>query len=106
MGDQIRRPYYDALTEPIYGLRQPDGLTFNVFADTPIPNGDSKKMMQANNGSVEAQSYGSVVLNSQALETGRKRRGRLNPNEAAPLRGWAQTWIAARKQQLAHRPVP
>ena len=45
---------YDALMVPIYGLRQPDGLTFNIFADTPIPNGDPNKMMQAYNDSVEA----------------------------------------------------
>jgi KDO2-lipid IV(A) lauroyltransferase len=45
---------YDALMVPIYGLRQPDGLTFNIFADTPNPNGDPNKMMQAYNDSVEA----------------------------------------------------
>jgi len=45
---------YDALLVPIYGLRQPDGLSFNLFADTPIPHGDPNEMMQAYNDSVEA----------------------------------------------------
>ena len=45
---------YDALLVPIYGLRQPDGLTFEIFADTPIAHGDPDKMMQTYNDSVEA----------------------------------------------------
>ena len=45
---------YDALLVPIYGLRQPDGLTFRIYADTPIANGDPNSMMQAYNDSVEA----------------------------------------------------
>lgn len=45
---------YDALLVPIYGLRQPDGLTFKIIADAPIPHGDPEEMMQAYNDSVEA----------------------------------------------------
>ena len=45
---------YDALLVPIYGLRQPDGLTFKIFVDEPIPNGDPEVMMQTYNDSVEA----------------------------------------------------
>jgi len=44
---------YDALLVPIYGLRQPDGLSFHIIADAPIPNGDPEEMMQAYNDSVE-----------------------------------------------------
>ena len=44
---------FDALLVPIYGIRQPDGLTFQIFADAPIPNGDPEEMMQAYNDSVE-----------------------------------------------------
>lgn len=45
---------YNALLVPIYGLRQPDGLTFKIFVDEPIPSGDPEEMMQAYNDSVEA----------------------------------------------------
>lgn len=45
---------YDALLVPIYGLRQSDGLTFQIIADAPIPHGDPEEMMQAYNDSVEA----------------------------------------------------
>ena len=45
---------YDALLIPIYGLRQPDGLTFKIYVDEPIPHGTPEDMMQAYNDSVEA----------------------------------------------------
>ena len=45
---------YDALLVPIYGLREPDGLTFRIFADTPIAHSSPEEMMQVYNNSVEA----------------------------------------------------
>jgi KDO2-lipid IV(A) lauroyltransferase len=38
---------YNALLVPVYAIRQPDGLTFEVFADAPIPHtGDPVQMTQ------------------------------------------------------------
>ena len=45
---------YDALLLPVYGIRQPDGLSFEVYVDAPIPNtGDIEGMTQAVNDSLE-----------------------------------------------------
>ena len=43
---------YDALMVPIYGIRQPDGLSFEVFVDAPVPHGEPRVMMQAINDSL------------------------------------------------------
>ncbi|AVW90611.1 lysophospholipid acyltransferase family protein [Celeribacter baekdonensis] len=45
---------YDALLVPIYGIRQPDGLTFRVRVEAPVPHGDPEVMTQALNDSLEA----------------------------------------------------
>jgi len=45
---------YDALLVPIYGIRQPDGLTFRVQVEAPVPHGDPEMMTQALNDSLEA----------------------------------------------------
>ncbi len=44
---------YDALLIPIYGLRQADGLGFDVIVDPPIPHGDPVEMTKAINASLE-----------------------------------------------------
>lgn len=44
---------YDALMVPVFGLRQPDGLTFRLHVADPIPPGDPTEMMQAYNDTVE-----------------------------------------------------
>ena len=46
---------YDALILPIYGIRQPDGLSFEIRVEAPIPHTDPKTMTQALNDSLEAQ---------------------------------------------------
>jgi len=46
---------YDALLVPLYGIRQPDGLTFEVSVEAPIPVSDPETMTQAINDSLEAQ---------------------------------------------------
>lgn len=46
---------YDALLVPIYAHRQPDGLTFRVEVQTPIPHSDKITMTQALNDSLEAK---------------------------------------------------
>jgi len=46
---------YDALVVPIYGIRQPDGLNFDIVAEAPIPHGDPATMTQALNDSLEMQ---------------------------------------------------
>lgn len=43
---------YDALVVPIYGIRQPDGLSFDIRVEAPIPHGDPVKMTQALNDSL------------------------------------------------------
>jgi len=45
---------YDALLIPIYGIRQPDGLSFVMRVEAPIPPGTPKEMTQAANDSLEA----------------------------------------------------
>lgn len=45
---------YDALLVPTYGIRQPDGLSFQVVVEPPIPRGTPEAMTQALNDSLEA----------------------------------------------------
>jgi Kdo2-lipid IVA lauroyltransferase/acyltransferase len=46
---------YDAVLVPIYGIRQPDGISFRVLLDAPIPPGTPVAMTQAINDSLSAQ---------------------------------------------------
>lgn len=46
---------YDLLLVPVYGLRQPDGLTFSLIIEAPIAHSDAETMMQAVNDSLAAQ---------------------------------------------------
>ncbi|MGR3452661.1 lysophospholipid acyltransferase family protein [Pseudooceanicola sp.] len=46
---------YDAPLIPIYTIRQPDGLSFRIEVEAPIPAGDPAGMMQALNDSLEAR---------------------------------------------------
>jgi len=46
---------YDAPLIPIYTIRQPDGLSFRIEVEAPIPPGDPAAMMQALNDSLEAR---------------------------------------------------
>ncbi len=46
---------HDAALVPIYGIRQPDGLSFRVVAEAPIPHGDPVAMTQALNDSASVQ---------------------------------------------------
>ena len=45
---------YDAPLVPVYGLRQPDGLSFRVIVEAPVPPGDPMAMTQALNDSLAA----------------------------------------------------
>lgn len=45
---------YDALLVPIYGIRGPDGLSFTILVEEPIPPGPPETMTQALNDSLEA----------------------------------------------------
>ncbi len=45
---------YDAPLVPVYGIRQPDGLTFRIVAEAPIPPSDPVTMTQALNDSLSA----------------------------------------------------
>ena len=38
---------YDALLIPVYGIRQPDGVSFEFVTEEPIPHTDARSMMQA-----------------------------------------------------------
>jgi KDO2-lipid IV(A) lauroyltransferase len=46
---------YQALMVPVYGIRQPDGLSFELIAEAPIPASDAEAMMQAASDSLAAQ---------------------------------------------------
>lgn len=45
---------YDALLVPTYGIRQPNGLDFEIIVEAPIPHGSPVAMTQALNDSLEA----------------------------------------------------
>ncbi|GGH26377.1 KDO2-lipid IV(A) lauroyltransferase [Cribrihabitans marinus] len=45
---------YDAVMIPIYGVRQPDGLSFDIEMHAPIPHSDPETMTQALNDDLEA----------------------------------------------------
>lgn len=46
---------YDCLLVPVYGIRQPDGLGFDLVVEPPIPKGTPEAMTQAVNDSLSAQ---------------------------------------------------
>jgi KDO2-lipid IV(A) lauroyltransferase len=46
---------YDALLVPVYGIRQPDGLSYEVVVNPPIAHSDAVTMTQALNDDLEAQ---------------------------------------------------
>lgn len=46
---------YDALLLPVYARRNPDGLTFDVEFEDPIPHSDPETMTQALNDSISAR---------------------------------------------------
>lgn len=46
---------YGAPLIPIYTIRQPDGLSFRIEVEAPIPPGEPAEMMQALNDSLEAR---------------------------------------------------
>ncbi|MEP2640721.1 lysophospholipid acyltransferase family protein [Roseobacter sp.] len=46
---------YDALLVPCYGVRQPDGMSFEMVVEKPIEHGTPEEMTQALNDSLEAQ---------------------------------------------------
>jgi len=45
---------FDAPLVPAYAIRQPDGLSFEIVIEAPVPPGDPADMMQAVNDSIEA----------------------------------------------------
>jgi KDO2-lipid IV(A) lauroyltransferase len=45
---------YDAIVVPIYGIRQPNGLDFEIIVEAPIEPSDPATMTQALNDSLEA----------------------------------------------------
>ena len=44
---------HDALLVPFYGIREPDGLSFRVLVEAPVPPGTPEAMTQALNDSLE-----------------------------------------------------
>ncbi|SIS72784.1 lysophospholipid acyltransferase family protein [Phaeovulum vinaykumarii] len=72
---------YDALLIPIYAIRQPDGVSFRIEVERPIPPSDEETMMQAVNDSLEAQVRAHMA---QWLWTHRRwKRGPASREEAA-----------------------
>ena len=45
----------DALMIPVFGIRRPDGLSFDVALDAPLPQGDVLQTTRAYNAAVEAR---------------------------------------------------
>ena len=45
---------YNLLLVPVYGIRQPDGLSFELVVEDPIPHSDATTMTQAVNDSLGA----------------------------------------------------
>jgi KDO2-lipid IV(A) lauroyltransferase len=39
----------------VYAVRQPDGLTFRILVDAPVPHSDAETMTQALNDALEAR---------------------------------------------------
>lgn len=46
---------YDALLVPFYGIRQPDGVSFETVLEAPVPHSDAATMTQALNDSLTAR---------------------------------------------------
>jgi KDO2-lipid IV(A) lauroyltransferase len=46
---------YDGLLIPFYGIRQPDGLSFECVLEAPVPHSDAQTMTQALNDSLAAR---------------------------------------------------
>lgn len=46
---------YNSLLVPVYGIRQPDGLHFNLLVEEPIAHSDARTMTQALNDSLAEQ---------------------------------------------------
>lgn len=46
---------YDATVIPFYAIRQPDGFSFRIVSEAPIPKSDALEMTQAINDSLEAR---------------------------------------------------
>lgn len=46
---------YNCLLVPVYGIRQADGLHFDLLIEAPIPHSDARQMTQALNDSLAAQ---------------------------------------------------
>jgi KDO2-lipid IV(A) lauroyltransferase len=46
---------YRARLVPVYGIRQPDGLTFEIATEAPVPHTDARTMMQAVSDSLGAR---------------------------------------------------
>ena len=46
---------YGALLVPVYGIRQPDGLSFELATEDPIPHTDARTMMQRASDSLAAR---------------------------------------------------
>lgn len=46
---------YDALLIPFYGIRQPDGLSFECMLEAPVPHTDAQTMTQVLNNSLAAR---------------------------------------------------
>ena len=46
---------YNSLLVPVYGIRQPDGLHFELIVEEPIAHTDAKTMTQTLNHSLAAQ---------------------------------------------------
>lgn len=72
---------YDALLVPIYAIRQPDGTSFRIEVEPPVPHGTEEEMMQAVNDSLEAQVRRHM---GQWLWTHRRWKTRGAPRRSSP----------------------
>ncbi len=114
---------YDCLLVPVYGVRQPDGLSFELLVEAPIAPGTPEAMTQAINDSLEAQVRahpGQWFWVHRALEIdgpARTMRPKMRPNDgpgtsgrcgaisARPRRRWARGLRIAGSPPRVRRPA-
>lgn len=81
---------YDALLVPVYGIRRPDGIGFDLIAEAPVPHADPLTMTQALNDSLERRvgaHMGQWIWTHRRWKGRRGRRARKSGGDRRPESG-------------------
>ncbi|MEM1350909.1 MAG: lysophospholipid acyltransferase family protein [Pseudomonadota bacterium] len=89
---------YDALVVPCYAIRQPDGFSFEMIVEEPIPHSTAEEMTQALNDSLEAQVRAHMDQWFWVHKRWKVRRKRISPAKQEKMRMKAE-----RKKRKAAR---